>query len=233
MLVRKLMNAEDGNGGGGQPPAGQPPAGAPPPPNPEMQALQRRLQEMEQKEAQYIAALNHLAERVPQDPPPGGHGHDEDQLDPVLEKQVSKLLTPLQQRLAEQADMLDQSNFMQMAAAMGATPQQVGEAEQQYRAWSESGLQTVDKKGNRKTPTRREALAFVMGNGAIGAAMKEAPTRSIQAMRQQLLGDAAFSGGEALPAPIRRGGLNYEEVEKLPLNERLAKREAELDKNGF
>jgi hypothetical protein len=62
--------------------------------------------------------------------------------------------------------------------------------------------------------------------------MKEAPQKQVQALRQQLLGTAAFENPAAGYRPPNTG-LNFEEVEQKPLDERIKLREAALDKTGF
>lgn len=213
---------------------------------PDMSELQKQLAALQEeqkgwqtKEGQYIAALNRIAERLPEEEPsPAPKDEDFDEAtNKILERRVSERLTPLLEEQQATRDMLDQMMFMQHAAAMGATPAQVGEAEQQYQGWQASGLRTVskDNRGRRveRIPTRKEALAFVLGNSTMGGMLKEAPTKSMQALRAQLLGNAAFEapGGRAPARPDF--GLNYEEVEAKPLNERIKAREEALDKVGF
>lgn len=216
----------------------QPPA---PPPAVDSTALQTRLAEMEKqmkanetawqnKEHQYITAVNQLAERIgPNDEP-----EPSPEPDPSMLAAMQRQLAPLEARLSATQDALDGQSFMQTASAMGATSQQVSEAEQQYQNWRQSGLSTVDGRGNRRTPTRREALAFVLGNSTIAGALKEAPTRNAAALREQLLGTAAFEVGSGTQGPVRRAkGYSFDELEQLPLGDRIKKREELLDKDGF
>lgn len=244
MFLRKhMMDPDKGGGGGG----GNPPGvhdlnpggggGTPPPPAVDVAALQKRLADAEAREAQYVEAINRLAERVPgEDPPPA---QDEEPLDPTIAKRVDAMLSPLQQKIRAQEDLIDQQMFMQLAAAAGVTPEQVGQAEKQYQEWQETGLMTVRTvrtaqglKRVEATPTRQEALDFILGRTTRGAMMKEAPTRSMQALRSQILGGAAFetSGGGA---PTRRSEASYAELEAKPIEERLKAREAALDREGF
>lgn len=213
---------------------------------PDVGELQRKLTAMEEeqkgwksREGQYIETLNRMAERLPSDEPePQQKEEDFDEsTNKILERRVNERLAPLMEEQQSTRDMLDQMMFMQHAAAMGATPAQVGEAEQQYQGWQASGLRTVskDNRGRKveRIPTRKEALAFVLGNLTMGGMLKEAPGKSMQALRAQLLGNAAFEapGGRAPTRPDF--GLNYEEVEGKSLDERLKVREEALDKHGF
>lgn len=240
--MKPRMDPDKGTGaGGGNPPGVHDlqPEGAPKPPpapGPDLNALQKQLAEMQAREAQYIEAINKMAERMPGDEPPPREG-EEDQLDPVLQKRVSEMLTPLQRKLAQQEDMIDQQMFMNLAASAGVSPEQVGEAEKQYQSWRKSGLRTLaydleTRREVERTPTRQEALDFVLGRMQRGAMMKEAPGRSMQALRAQLLGQHAFEAG-AGSMPLQRSPTSYAEVEALPIDQRLKKREEELDRTGF
>jgi len=194
----------------------------------------------ETEKGQYIEALNKLAERLPEpseEAPPKEPDFDPE-TNEILERRVSSRITPLQAQLEAQSDMLDQMMFMNHAAAMGALPQQVAEAEQQYQGWRATGLRTVSvdprtKRRIEKIPTRKEALAFVLGNGTMGSMLKEAPTKSMAALRAQLLGNAAFENPGGGLREMPQSGLNFDEVESKSLDERLKLREEALDKNGF
>lgn len=188
---------------------------------------------------QFIDAMNRMAERLPAEeelPAPKEEDFDE-ATNKILERRVNERLGPVLEQQQQQNDMLDQMMFMQHAAAMGASPQQVGEAEQQYQSWQATGLKTVTRGKNgrmvEKVPSRREALAFVIGNSTMSGMLKEAPVKSTAALRAQLLGAAAFENSGGGERPTSRTGLSYEEVESKPMNERLKIREAALDKNGF
>jgi hypothetical protein len=200
-------------------------------------ALQKRLADAEAKEAQYIEAINRMAERIPGDDTPAP-AQDEEPLDPAVAKRMDAMLSPLQKKIAQQEDMIDSQMFMNLAAAAGVTPEQVGEAEKQYQQWRKTGLRTVaydpeSRQEVTRTPNRQEALDFVLGRTTRGAMLKEAPTRSLQQMRQQLLGGAAFDASTGSGGPSRRSEASYAELEAKPIEERLKAREAALDREGF
>lgn len=241
MFLRKLMDPNDGNGGGGGNPPGVSdlPTGAKPPPaGPDLATLQKQIKEMQDREAQYIEAINKMAERMPGDDTPAPPPADEEPLDPAVQKRVDALLTPLQRKLSQQEDLIDQQMFMNMAAASGVTPEQVGEIEKQYQTWKGTGLRTVaydphTRQQVERTPTRQEAMDFVLGRAARQGMLKAAPERSLQTMRQQLLGGSGFDPNAGGGGPTRRSETSYAELEALPIDQRLKKREEALDREGF
>jgi hypothetical protein len=191
-----------------------------------MEAQQKSWQA---REAEYVGVINQFAERLPAAAPQ----EPSDEPDPMLMKAAERLTAPLRAQMMAQQDSLDSMQFMNSAAMMGASPEEVGESEKLYQQWRGSGMRTVDAKGNERHLTRMEALDLVMGRGMRATRMKEAPTKNLAALRQQLVGAGDFGGavGRAAPEPSR--ARDFDEIEKLPLEKRIAKREERLDETGF
>lgn len=205
---------------------------------PSMEELQAQLQALQEqqaqaaaswqkKEEQYLNALAGVDSVVKREAPRGEPAADDDELDPVIEKKLTKLRAADEARYSVMQDQLDQMSFGQMAAAMGVSQEDYIETEKVYAQYRQRGVALVDETGQKRPLTRVDVLDRLIAQRARGDMMKAAPTKNLEALRGKLVGQASFPEAgtyEGAPKLVRLDA----ELDKAPNSERTKKLEKTL-----